>query len=157
MRTDTPFLGAVLNAVTRGHLHNGEPKGEFDRITDIDTYVAKPAEGKANGNIILYVCLLAHVATQRTHYQTATFPMSLASSPTGKFREIQSLLLVVVLTGVAIDYVCALPAYNCSRQRLTSLAYAVVCDAFAEAGYTTIGIDYFEGVSYSTVLTILRC
>ena len=28
----------------------------------------------------------------------------------------------------------------------------LVCDSFAEAGYLTIGIDYFKGVSGSTLL-----
>jgi hypothetical protein len=38
----------------KGHLHNGEPKGSFERLADIETYVTKPSADKDNGHIVLY-------------------------------------------------------------------------------------------------------
>lgn len=38
----------------QGHLHAGDPRGSVTTIGDIETYVVKPSEGKANGNILLY-------------------------------------------------------------------------------------------------------
>jgi hypothetical protein len=37
-----------------GTIHEGVPRGEFTRVQDIETYVSKPPEGKANGLILLY-------------------------------------------------------------------------------------------------------
>lgn len=73
----------------KGHLHNGEPKGSFERITDIDTYVTHPPAEKANGHIIFY------------------YPDVFGFFTNG----------------------------------------LLVMDSFAEAGYLTIGLDYFSGVS----------
>lgn len=73
----------------KGHLHSGEPKGTFDRVSDIDTYVSKPEPSKANGHIVLY------------------YPDVFGFFTNG----------------------------------------LLVMDSFAEAGYLTIGIDYFSGVS----------
>lgn len=38
----------------KGSLHEGEPRGRFERLAEVDTYIATPAEGKANGHILLY-------------------------------------------------------------------------------------------------------
>jgi len=37
-----------------GNIHEGNAQGTFAGIAGIDTYIAKPEEGKANGNIVLY-------------------------------------------------------------------------------------------------------
>ncbi|KAK5170892.1 uncharacterized protein LTR77_004036 [Saxophila tyrrhenica] len=78
---------ALLIALDRGHLHNGDPKGLFERLADIETYVTKPSAEKDNGHIVFY------------------FPDVFGFFTNG----------------------------------------LLVCDTFAEAGYTTIGIDYFSG------------
>lgn len=38
----------------KGTVHEGEPRGRRETIADVDTYIATPAEGKANGHILLY-------------------------------------------------------------------------------------------------------
>jgi hypothetical protein len=38
----------------KGHLHNGDPKGSFERVADVETYVTKPPAGKDNGHMIFY-------------------------------------------------------------------------------------------------------
>jgi len=38
----------------KGHIHTGNPKGEFEWIADVETYVSRPPPGKANGHIVLY-------------------------------------------------------------------------------------------------------
>ncbi|KAF2098436.1 alpha/beta-hydrolase [Rhizodiscina lignyota] len=38
----------------KGTLHEGEPRGSFESIADVETYIVKPKDGKGNGNIILY-------------------------------------------------------------------------------------------------------
>lgn len=70
-----------------GHLHEGEPRGTIETVEGIETYVVRPPEGRANGNIVLY------------------FP-----DVWGFFNN-----------------------------------GFLVMDAFAEAGYMTIGLDYFRG------------
>lgn len=37
-----------------GNTHSGDPRGSFVTIADVETYIAKPPEGKANGHILLY-------------------------------------------------------------------------------------------------------
>lgn len=39
---------------TKGTLHEGEPRGRFETIADVETYIATPGEGKANGHVLLY-------------------------------------------------------------------------------------------------------
>ena len=39
---------------TIGTLHEGEPRGRFETIANVETYVTTPPEGKANGHILLY-------------------------------------------------------------------------------------------------------
>ncbi|KAF9630221.1 hypothetical protein BFW01_g402 [Lasiodiplodia theobromae] len=73
-----------------GTLHNGEPRGTFTQIADVETYVATPPPGKSNGNIVLY------------------FPDVWGMFPNG----------------------------------------LLVMDGFADAGYLTLGLDYFRGVCY---------
>ena len=72
-----------------GTVHEGEPKGRFETITDVETYVATPPEEKANGRILLY------------------FP-----DVWGIFNN--GLLIM---------------------------------DGYADAGYLTLGLDYFRGVN----------
>ncbi|EGP87323.1 uncharacterized protein MYCGRDRAFT_42681 [Zymoseptoria tritici IPO323] len=38
----------------KGHLHVGDPRGTFETIAGVDTYVVKPPEGKANGHVLFY-------------------------------------------------------------------------------------------------------
>ncbi|KAJ3550124.1 hypothetical protein NM208_g153 [Fusarium decemcellulare] len=38
----------------KGTLHHGEPRGTWETITDIETYVSKPPADNANGHILLY-------------------------------------------------------------------------------------------------------
>ncbi|KAJ1334954.1 dienelactone hydrolase family protein [Microdochium nivale] len=38
----------------KGAFHTGEPTGAVEQIGAVDTYVARPAAGKANGNILLF-------------------------------------------------------------------------------------------------------
>jgi hypothetical protein len=73
----------------KGTLHEGEAQGTWAEIADVETYIAKPPLGKANGNILLY------------------FPDVWGMFPNG----------------------------------------LLVMDAFAQAGYLTLGLDYFRGVS----------
>jgi hypothetical protein len=37
-----------------GSLHQGEPRGKFANVADVETYIVQPPEGKANGHILLY-------------------------------------------------------------------------------------------------------
>lgn len=37
----------------KGAIHSGEETGAIEQIDGIDTYVARPPAGKANGNVIL--------------------------------------------------------------------------------------------------------
>ena len=37
-----------------GSLHDGEPRGRYESIADINTYISSPPADKSNGNIILY-------------------------------------------------------------------------------------------------------
>jgi hypothetical protein len=34
--------------------HNGDAKGTFERLVEIETYVTKPAADKDNGHIVFY-------------------------------------------------------------------------------------------------------
>ncbi|TAQ84209.1 hypothetical protein B7494_g7467 [Chlorociboria aeruginascens] len=38
----------------QGSIHKGEPQGTYEEIAGVKTYIARPAEDRANGNIILY-------------------------------------------------------------------------------------------------------
>ena len=71
-----------------GTLHEGEERGKIENIYGLETYVATPKDGAANGNIVLY------------------FP-----DVWGLFKNGRLIL-----------------------------------DAFADAGYLALGVDYFRGV-----------
>jgi hypothetical protein len=71
-----------------GTLHEGEERGNIENIYGLETYVATPKNGAANGNIVLY------------------FP-----DVWGLFKNGRLIL-----------------------------------DAFADAGYLALGVDYFRGV-----------
>ncbi|KAF2481433.1 Alpha/Beta hydrolase protein [Neohortaea acidophila] len=71
----------------KGNIHEGQAKGTTTTIAGVETYIAKPAEGAANGNVVLY------------------FP--------DVFGLFNNALLIM--------------------------------DAFAEAGYLALGLDYFHG------------
>ncbi|KAF5003991.1 hypothetical protein FDECE_9491 [Fusarium decemcellulare] len=71
----------------KGTLHQGESRGTWETIADVETYISKPAADDANGNIILY------------------FPDVWGMFPNG----------------------------------------LLVMDAFADAGYLVLGLDYFRG------------
>lgn len=74
----------------KGHLHSGEPKGTFERLAGVETYVSKPDASRSNGHIVLYL--------------------------PDVFGFFTNTLLV--------------------------------CDAYADAGYTVLAMDYFNGVSF---------
>lgn len=38
----------------KGSLHDGEPRGSYESIAGVQTYISKPDPSKANGNILLY-------------------------------------------------------------------------------------------------------
>lgn len=38
----------------KGHLHEGNPRGKFEKIADVDTYITAPQPGKSNGHILFY-------------------------------------------------------------------------------------------------------
>lgn len=71
-----------------GTIHEGKPRGSWETIADVETYVASPPAGKENGHVLLY------------------FPDVWGMFPNG----------------------------------------LLVMDAFAEAGFLTLGLDYFRGV-----------
>ncbi|KAF2735117.1 alpha/beta-hydrolase [Polyplosphaeria fusca] len=37
-----------------GNIHSGNPRGSFETIADVETYICKPPDGQANGHILLY-------------------------------------------------------------------------------------------------------
>lgn len=73
----------------KGNMWDSKPRGDYTSIADVETYVAKPPQGKVNGNLVLY------------------FP-----DVWGFFNN-----------GM------------------------LICDAFADAGYLVLALDYFRGVS----------
>ncbi|KAH8655402.1 hypothetical protein BX600DRAFT_385175 [Xylariales sp. PMI_506] len=70
-----------------GTIHKGDPRGAWEVLADVETYIAIPPTSKANGNILLY------------------------------FPDVWGLFTNGLL----------------------------VMDAFADAGYLTLGLDYFRG------------
>lgn len=38
----------------RGTIHEGEARGSWETIAEVETYIARPPESEANGNILLY-------------------------------------------------------------------------------------------------------
>ncbi len=53
--TDDGYLAkGPSDCCVRGNLHTGETRGTFETFADLKTYVSKPAEGKANGHVLLY-------------------------------------------------------------------------------------------------------
>lgn len=82
----------------KGHLHAGEPRGTFETIADVETYVVKPSPDKSNGHILLY------------------FPDVWGMFPNG----------------------------------------LLIMDGFADAGYLTIGLDYFRGVRRNPAVCLFR-
>ena len=79
----------------RGTIHKGEPRGSWETIAGVETYVAKPPAGEANGHVLLY------------------FPDVWGMFPNG----------------------------------------LLVMDAFANAGFLTLGLDYFRGVGVEFEIT----
>lgn len=72
----------------KGTIHEGEVRGSWEVIADVETYVSKPPTDKANGHIVLY------------------------------FPDVWGMFVNGLL----------------------------VMDAFADAGYLVLGLDYFRGV-----------
>lgn len=88
--TSEPYLAKPSGSCClKGTIHEGESRGTWETITDVETYISKPTPEKANGNILLY------------------FPDVWGMFPNG----------------------------------------LLVMDAFADAGYLVLGLDYFRGVS----------
>ncbi|KAF2192418.1 NAD(P)-binding protein [Zopfia rhizophila CBS 207.26] len=51
----TPYLAKPSGVCClEGNIHSGNPRGSFVTISDVETYIVKPPEGKANGHILLY-------------------------------------------------------------------------------------------------------
>ncbi|CEL04561.1 Putative Dienelactone hydrolase [Aspergillus calidoustus] len=71
----------------KGTIHDGEPRGHWETIADVTTYISTPPKDKANGHVLLY------------------FPDVWGMFPNG----------------------------------------LLVMDAFADAGFLTLGLDYFRG------------
>ncbi|OAG08585.1 NAD(P)-binding protein [Paraphaeosphaeria sporulosa] len=71
----------------KGTIHRGDPRGTWETIADVETYISVPPKSKANGNVLLY------------------FPDVWGMFPNG----------------------------------------LLVMDAFADAGYIVLGLDYFRG------------
>jgi dienelactone hydrolase len=87
--TSEPYLAKPSGSCClKGTIHEGESRGTWETIADVETYISKPAPEKANGNILLY------------------FPDVWGMFPNG----------------------------------------LLVMDAFADAGYLVLGLDYFRGV-----------
>ncbi|KAI1506421.1 Alpha/Beta hydrolase protein [Biscogniauxia marginata] len=55
MTTREAYLAKPSGACClKGAIHQGESRGSFASIADVETYVSEPPEGQANGNIVLY-------------------------------------------------------------------------------------------------------
>ncbi|KAI1852212.1 hypothetical protein JX265_013065 [Neoarthrinium moseri] len=52
--SDSYLAGPSDTCCLGGTIHQGEPRGEYVTISNIQTYVSKPSETKANGHILLY-------------------------------------------------------------------------------------------------------
>lgn len=81
----------------KGTVHEGEARGSWETIAEVETYIARPPEGEENGNILLY------------------FPDVWGMFPNG----------------------------------------LLIMDAFADAGYLVLGLDYFRGVCQLTSVIAL--
>ncbi|KAK3365413.1 dienelactone hydrolase [Podospora didyma] len=85
---DSDYLAKPPSACCfSGTIHRGTPRGRVEQVLDIPTYIARPAEGKGNGHVVLY------------------FP----------------------------------DVWGHSNNAF------LLMDAFADAGFLTLGIDYFRG------------
>lgn len=38
----------------KGSLHDGEPRGRYEEVSGVNTYISAPSAAKDNGNIVLY-------------------------------------------------------------------------------------------------------
>jgi hypothetical protein len=54
MSSDKVLAGPSAACCLRGTIHTGLPSGTISEIAGVQTYVATPPAGKANGNIVLY-------------------------------------------------------------------------------------------------------
>jgi dienelactone hydrolase len=54
MSSDKVLAGPSAACCLRGTIHTGSPSGTISEIAGVQTYVATPPAGKANGNIVLY-------------------------------------------------------------------------------------------------------
>lgn len=90
-----PFLAKPSGACClAGTIHQGDPRGSFTTIAEIETYISRPLGERWNGNVVLY------------------FP----------------------------------DVYGFFTNGL------LIMDGFAEAGYLTLGVDYFRGVCLFALL-----
>jgi hypothetical protein len=54
-KTSDPFLAKPSGeCCLKGSIHEGQPRGHFKTIANVETYIIRPGESKANGHIILY-------------------------------------------------------------------------------------------------------
>lgn len=80
----------------KGSIHEGDPRGSWEVIAGVETYVSKPPENRANGHVLLY------------------------------FPDVWGMFTNGLL----------------------------VMDAFADAGFLTMGLDYFRGVCSITRISL---
>jgi dienelactone hydrolase len=52
--SDKVLAGPSAACCLRGTIHTGSPSGAVSEIAGVETYIATPPTGKANGNIVLY-------------------------------------------------------------------------------------------------------
>jgi dienelactone hydrolase len=51
----TEFLAKPSSSCClKGSIHDGDAQGTVATVAGVETYVSRPAEGKANGNIVFY-------------------------------------------------------------------------------------------------------
>ena len=52
---ESPYLAKPSGpCCLKGTIHEGEARGTWETIADVETYISKPPAGKANGHILLY-------------------------------------------------------------------------------------------------------
>lgn len=67
MATGTDYLAKPCGTCcVKGVIHDGVPRGKLEDVLGIETYVTKPHEDKANGNILLYFADIFGMGTTNT-------------------------------------------------------------------------------------------
>jgi dienelactone hydrolase len=67
MTASTDYLAKPSGACcVKGVIYDGEPRGKFVSVGEIETYISEPEEGKANGNVLLYFSDIFGMGTTNT-------------------------------------------------------------------------------------------